>query len=103
MNGIKIYDDFLKDKDLSYIMKFLSTAKWGIQRSNSKIKSHGSFLKLNVAEEEYFNSHLLNKIFDIIGSKHELATVYFNGQWFGQMEIFIRRSSIILLSLYKSV
>lgn len=84
MDSIKIYDDFLKDKDLSYIMKFLSTAKWGIQRSNSKIKSHGSFLKLNVSEEEYFNSHLLKRIFDIIGSEHNLATAYFNGQWFGQ-------------------
>lgn len=84
IDDIKIYDDFLTDKELSDIIKFLHGAKWGMQRSVADNKSHGSFLKLNVAEEKYFNSYLLNRIFDVIGSKHKLATTYFNGQWFGQ-------------------
>jgi hypothetical protein len=84
MDDIKIYDNFLKDEELSYIIKFLNGAKWGMQRSDPRNKGHGSFLKLKVTEEEYFNSYILNRVYDIIGSKHDLATAYFNGQWFGQ-------------------
>lgn len=84
MDDVKIYDDFLNDQELSDIIKFLNGAKWGMQRSDAHNKSHGSFLKLKVTEEEYFNSYLLNRVFDVIGSKHKLATAYFNGQWFGQ-------------------
>lgn len=84
IDDIKIYDDFLKDGELSHIIKFLNSAKWGMQRSEAHNKSHGSFLKLKVTEEEYFNSYLLSRILDVIGSNRKLAAVYFNGQWFGQ-------------------
>jgi hypothetical protein len=106
MDNVKIYDNFLKDEELSYIIQFLNTSKWGMQRSDATNKSHGSFLKLKVTEEEYFNTYLLNRIFDVVGSKYDLATTYFNGQWFGQDGNFhqdgVPLSCLIYINQYDS-
>lgn len=79
---IKIFDNFLKETELSYINNFTNNKKWVIQISSKD--GDLEFLYLDVSHEKFFNSYLFNEIKKKLDHEYVLEKIYFNGQWPGR-------------------
>ena len=87
MNEIKVVDSFLDPSDLHQIIKrtYPISSEWKIQPSSKYVSSHlQEFLKLDVTEEEYFNTTIFGYLKKHLDREYKIESIYFNGQWFGR-------------------
>lgn len=73
------YDNFLSDKELSYIESIIGSARWrwGHKSNQTDITSFWQIDKLE--EDEFFSVRLLNRIKEITGDNFEVERIYMNG------------------------
>ena len=81
---IGVYDDFLTKEELDYTIAYTNDKEWAIQKSDYTGRLGAEFLQLHVEHEEYFNTHIFNRIKEKIDGDLNVSEIYFNGQWPGR-------------------
>jgi hypothetical protein len=91
IDNIKIYDNFLTDKELSICFSYIykSNWEWGHKSNNMDYNIINSpFWYMELSNNDYFTKIIKNKIELTTNNKYILNRVYVNGQTFGQTGAF---------------
>lgn len=84
-NDIIRYNNVFSEVEVESIFKYLERPKWryGHISSTYEYKNCPPFWSMSLVDDEFFTTHLLNKIKQITGDDLIIKTVYANGQTYG--------------------
>jgi len=78
---ISVLDNFISLEQLQTIRETILNGQWGLHKSTNEGME---FLNMDVTDNPYYNTELLNHINQKLNTNFKLGRVYFNGQWFGR-------------------
>ena len=78
---IHILENFISLDQLKHFRKTIETGAWITHKSTNE---GNDFLNMDVTDDSYYNTEILNHIKEKINPNLKLGRAYFNGQWFGR-------------------
>jgi hypothetical protein len=82
LNQIKVFDNFLTEKDQDLILESLSRPKWSFNGGDSDISPFWHMR--NLEDEDFYSHYLLDSIENSVGNQFDVINIYANGQTAGQ-------------------
>lgn len=82
-NDIKVYENIFTLEDCWKILEYTNRPKWAFGHGSNNFESNTPFWVMNLNNDTFFTTHLLNIIEEKTNQKFDLERVYANGHMFG--------------------